>query len=1123
MNYSGFLDEIGGSAIRNSRQTSGNDSMSSFATVDSQDSHTSWSSHYVTPGPNTFDGGRGYRSYGTSIGEDGLVPCYESTTSNSFVPVSSLQERHRAGNEEVGNGPGFGVQASGSSSSRENGRFGSSNVGNYRYPYSSRQPGVSSGELGSSRSGNSSASGITPGGVQSIVSSGETMAGGSSSSSRSFDSQCQSSRIGAGILRAGSDPVSGVAADMPNRASGTNISGWSGSGRSGPSNVASSRGLGEHLSSRQRRQGDNSLQPDSRRADLHPSGSPLFRQSAVSDSSGPRRQDVYRDGVRREEMIRPTNFPSPQLQNAASGHLSSLFTGSSGTPCSSEFQSLPTRKVRQVEILRDRKLGNGAYGAVYLARCDNVLLCAAKVLHPILMSSWNGPKSPQNRFSLEREWMSSLRHPNIVQYLGTHTEPDESLALLMELMDESLTHLLDRCTLSFRTQVIIHHDISMALSYLHSYDIIHRDLSSNNVLLIGDCRAKLADFGMATMFGSCHESTTVCPGAEQYMPPEVINERDIVHTFKIDSFSHGVLLVQVATTRYPRPGSRTKASYTGGSRLIVSEVERRQQDLDEMTGHQLKDMALQCLSDTAENRPSSLEMCRWLERFRNSEESGSSVSHRRGRGDDESSSGGGGAHFRSYFGSDGEKFDDKSDKMKKKMAQLEDEMKKTRLELKGAKEKEAASIEEKELWKAKAESMSTHLRELNSVSQRAPSLSSNPSLSFSSVEEDIPVYNSLPVGFTSLPTEVPRFRSLSVSSSDHTSLDKAAVNLPCSMNFNVSVDEELSSNSVNLKATLKALADDSTISATVAPPDKVDVTKTFKCRVKYIPRIRGRHQLELSADEKKCVKDVFVGCSITQMIKVVRRMAIPKKIHHLVVRDDFIYCTFPECGEFGILNKATSDEIMVVKCNRKVRGIAWGPDDFLYVTGDHLVQKYSTDGWEATVTHGGDKSTQYCRPSGIGFFDQEVFVCDTGHSRLVVCDLGFDRVRTIPMQKKKNQPLNFQSPEDIAFDQTGRMFIADSGRRSVLICSVEGGFLEEIGCHPRGRPDLLCPKALLLSKEKLFVSDNRSHCVAVFDVNSKKRVHKIPMNEDPLGVAMDADGYVYVSCYKEKGDYIVVY
>ena len=92
-----------------------------------------------------------------------------------------------------------------------------------------------------------------------------------------------------------------------------------------------------------------------------------------------------------------------------------------------------------------KNLGNGSYGAVYKATCDN-LLCAGKILHPIFFQS-NDPGAPtiMKRFQQECSVLSAIRHPNIVQYLGSYQDPDTQLpVLLMELMDQSLTRFLEQ-------------------------------------------------------------------------------------------------------------------------------------------------------------------------------------------------------------------------------------------------------------------------------------------------------------------------------------------------------------------------------------------------------------------------------------------------------------------------------------------------------------------------------------------------------------------------------------------------------------------------------------------------------------------------------------------------------
>ena len=100
---------------------------------------------------------------------------------------------------------------------------------------------------------------------------------------------------------------------------------------------------------------------------------------------------------------------------------------------------------RTIQLLKSDPLGTGSYGAVYKATCDD-LPCAGKILHPALVQSGDpGTMTVMKRFQKECSFLSAIRHPNIVQYLGSYQDPDTQLpVLLMELMDDSLTRFLER-------------------------------------------------------------------------------------------------------------------------------------------------------------------------------------------------------------------------------------------------------------------------------------------------------------------------------------------------------------------------------------------------------------------------------------------------------------------------------------------------------------------------------------------------------------------------------------------------------------------------------------------------------------------------------------------------------
>ena len=287
-------------------------------------------------------------------------------------------------------------------------------------------------------------------------------------------------------------------------------------------------------------------------------------------------------------------------------------------------QQKATFSYQSLQIDKSQPLGRGSYGAVYKAKCDQ-LPCAAKVLHQTIVDPSNhdpGAVRIMDRFSQEYALVESIRHPNIVQYLAMTLDPESRLpVLLMELLDESLTKMLERSpqSLAYYIQVDICHDVALAIAYLHSNNIIHRDLSSNNVLIIAGRRAKVTDFGMSKLAVAAPTMTslTMCPETLAYMPPEALRDPPR-YTKKLDCFSEGVIMIQVCTRLWPEPGTRTKIiqdsrSLTGIMEMPVPETERRKNHIDLIDPtNALLPIAIDCLKYQERERPSSEELCQRL-------------------------------------------------------------------------------------------------------------------------------------------------------------------------------------------------------------------------------------------------------------------------------------------------------------------------------------------------------------------------------------------------------------------------------------------------------------------------------------------------------------------------------
>ena len=280
---------------------------------------------------------------------------------------------------------------------------------------------------------------------------------------------------------------------------------------------------------------------------------------------------------------------------------------------------------QQVRVYQSQVLGTGSYGSVAKARLD-ALPCAAKILHQIIMHSDEpGAHDFAARYRQEFQLLQELRHPCIVTFLGLVEAPRTlQPILLMELMDESLTNFLERDAthpLPLYLQVNITDSICLALAYLHAKGVIHRDMSSNNVLIDAGTRAKVTDFGMSKIAESNPRMTrsglTQCPGTLAFMPPEALRPKPR-YTDKLDIFSIGVLIIQVISRRYPAPTDAMKivddtTAPTGEKMIVFPELQRRASDIHRVpSNHTLLPIAHHCLKDRDGERPSAAELCQRL-------------------------------------------------------------------------------------------------------------------------------------------------------------------------------------------------------------------------------------------------------------------------------------------------------------------------------------------------------------------------------------------------------------------------------------------------------------------------------------------------------------------------------
>ena len=274
-----------------------------------------------------------------------------------------------------------------------------------------------------------------------------------------------------------------------------------------------------------------------------------------------------------------------------------------------------------------KQIGKGANGRILEAKWEGIIV-AVKEIHSIFMNEVSNQEfqSFKTSFLRECEKSSRLRHPNVVRFFGIYQSPGARVpSLVMERLLCSLTSLLeDNPVVPIGAKLSIIKDVALGLRYLHTRypPIIHRDLSSNNVLLSKGMEGKIGDLGTARLVDQRRQSRmTQAPGTAHFMPPEAVAEDVInIHYGKeLDVFSFGCVMLHALSHQWPTPSQAViinpDTGIVAGGR---TEVERRSQYFERIDRSTCRSDVLiplieSCLSNLPKNRPSIVRVCEQLE------------------------------------------------------------------------------------------------------------------------------------------------------------------------------------------------------------------------------------------------------------------------------------------------------------------------------------------------------------------------------------------------------------------------------------------------------------------------------------------------------------------------------
>jgi len=220
-----------------------------------------------------------------------------------------------------------------------------------------------------------------------------------------------------------------------------------------------------------------------------------------------------------------------------------------------------------LSYMKGAMIGQGSFGTVYLAlhAITGELMALKQVEMPSSNNTAMDAKKNNMVEALKREidLLRELKHPNIVQYLGSNSD-DTHLNIFLEYVagGSVATMLVNYGSLPEPLISNFVRQILNGLAYLHSKDIIHRDIKGANILVDNHGSVKISDFGISKRVESTLRTSTT-PGLKRggprvslqgsvfWMAPEVVKQT--AYTRKADIWSLGCLIVEMFTGSHPHP------------------------------------------------------------------------------------------------------------------------------------------------------------------------------------------------------------------------------------------------------------------------------------------------------------------------------------------------------------------------------------------------------------------------------------------------------------------------------------------------------------------------------------------------------------------------------------------
>ncbi|KAJ1904772.1 kinase that interacts with cdc31p [Coemansia sp. IMI 209127] len=252
--------------------------------------------------------------------------------------------------------------------------------------------------------------------------------------------------------------------------------------------------------------------------------------------------------------------------------------------------ALSARRYEKKELV-----GRGAYGVVYRGR-DTVTgrIVAIKILN----LDYEEDFSDMQR---EINLLSQLHSPHIAQYYGSFVESSRMWIIMDYASGGSIHKLMQPGPVEERYISSIMYGVLLALDYLHTSGIMHRDIKAANILVTTEGVVQLCDFGVARQVMQASAKSYSFVGTPYWMAPEVI-QKGQVYDFKADIWSLGITAYEITTGVPPYADEDPKRA------LFLIPRKGPKQLAPEQASKEMRDFVGRCLEVDFTRRPSAREL-----------------------------------------------------------------------------------------------------------------------------------------------------------------------------------------------------------------------------------------------------------------------------------------------------------------------------------------------------------------------------------------------------------------------------------------------------------------------------------------------------------------------------------